>query len=97
MTLRVGASTVPAAGLCRSAPTVAINRVLVPRRRRPHLRSTRSPKTQSSVCVDVFKQDIQDIREGVNSIFGEAEDRVKQRVQDGRAPTMPFNLSVYAP
>ena len=89
MTPRVGAGTVPSAGLCRSAPTAAISRVLVPRRRRAHLRSTRSPKTQSSACVDVFKQYIQDIREVVNPIFGEAEDRVEQRVQD--------NLSVYAP
>ena len=88
MTPRVGAGTVPSAGFCRSVPTVNLpsvaRRVLVPRRRRPHLRSTRSPKTQSSVCVDVFKRYIQDIREDVNSIFVEAEDRVKHRVQHER-------------
>ena len=42
------------------------------------------PQYNPQSVFDVSNQDIQDIREGVNSIFDKAEDRVKQWVQDGR-------------
>ena len=42
------------------------------------------PSYDSQSALGVPKQDTQDIREGVNSIFDKAEDKVKQWVQDGR-------------
>lgn len=42
------------------------------------------PSYNPQSVFDVTKQDIQDIRQGVNSGFDKAEDVVKQWVQDGR-------------
>lgn len=42
------------------------------------------PPYDPQTVFDLSKQDIQDVREGANSVFDKAEDRVKQWVQDGR-------------
>jgi hypothetical protein len=42
------------------------------------------PPHDPQFVFDVTQQDIQNIREGVNSLFDKPEDKVKQWVQDGR-------------
>ena len=42
------------------------------------------PPYNPQSVFDVTQQDIQNIRQGVNSIFDKAEDKVEQWVQDGR-------------
>lgn len=42
------------------------------------------PSYNSQSVFDATEHDIQNIREGVNSVFDKAEDQVKQWVQDGR-------------
>ena len=42
------------------------------------------PPYNPQSVFDISEEDIQDVRDGVNSLFDKAEDRVKQWVQDGR-------------
>lgn len=42
------------------------------------------PPYNPQSVFDVTKQDVQNVREGVTSLFDKAEDKVRQWVQDGR-------------
>lgn len=42
------------------------------------------PHHNPQSVFDISEQDFQNLREGVNTVFDKAEDKVKQWVQDGR-------------